>query len=101
MTNADIAWKLRDVIGVDKKPFDPNEIRSKTRSVDIPTEEFKLLSTLPIINGEELFDFENGNGFFNDVLDGDQQCYVMEYKDRVFFIDTQGFNYARYVGEII
>jgi hypothetical protein len=30
-------------------------------------------------------------------LDGDQQFYLVTYKEKIFLVDTQGYDYARYV----
>lgn len=41
------------------------------------------------------------NGFFADVLDGDQQFYTITIDEDLFFVDTQGFNYPRYVTRLV
>jgi hypothetical protein len=100
MENYDIAWVIRDYVDVYRKPFDVDDIKAQTHIDDIPVEIFALFGKLPIVDGEELFEFKT-EGFFKRALDGKQQCYIMEIGDRTFFIDTQGYDYARYVGEII
>jgi hypothetical protein len=100
MENHEIAWAIRDHVRVDRKPFDADEISSRTHVDEIPIEVFELMSKLPIIDGNE-FDFDNEGFFQRGVVNGEQQCYIMEINDRTFFIDTQGYGYARYVGEII
>jgi hypothetical protein len=35
-----------------------------------------------------------------EVLDGDQQFYLFESEGRTFLVDTQGYNYPRYIIEL-
>lgn len=100
MKNSEIAWAIRDYVRVDRKPFNVDEITSTTHVDEIPINVFELMSKLPIVDGNK-FDFDNEGFFQHDVVEGDQQCYIMEINDRTFFIDTQGYDYARYIGEII
>ena len=48
-----------------------------------------IVSNLPIVEFE--------NSFSDFFLDGDQQFYLVTYKERIFLVDTQGYDYARYV----
>jgi hypothetical protein len=99
MTNAELTWDIREYVEVDRKPFDTDDISSKTQLSDIPEDVQEILKQLPILEIEEYFDFNN-QGFFANVLDGDQQIYLLKDENRIFFVDTQGYRYARYVGEI-
>lgn len=36
-----------------------------------------------------------------DTLDGNQQFYVVDNENGIFLIDTQGYNYPRYITELI
>ena len=44
----------------------------------------------------------NPDGFFSDVLNGFQQFYILISDDmeETYFVDTQGYKYARYVSFI-
>ena len=99
MTNAELTWDIREYVEVNRKPFDTDDISSKTQLSDIPQDVQEILKQLPLLEIEEYFDFNN-QGFFADVLDGDQQIYLLKDENRIFFVDTQGYRYVRYVGEI-
>lgn len=100
MENHELTWEIRNYVDVNRKPFNLKEITTKTKLTSLPSKVRTALDTLPVIDGDELFEFEN-EGFFADVLDGNQQIYLMKLNGRTFFIDTQGYSYARYVGEIV
>ncbi len=63
-----------------------------------------LLSLLPTIDlsqiEDEDFD-EDEFSLFDDIFDGDQQFYILIWKGRKFFVDTQGYTYGRYCGELL
>jgi len=92
--------KIRSEIRVVRKPYDMEDDVPKNFLKDISPEINDLIDELDIIDGNNL-DFENGDGFFEDFLDGNVQFFIVEIGDRRFFVDTQGYTYARYVGEII
>jgi hypothetical protein len=98
--NGTLAWEIRDYVEVTRKPYDTDDVYSKTQLSDIPDNIQEVLKQLPVLEREDYFEFDN-QGFFGMVLDGDQQIYLMKDEDRIFFIDTQGYEYARYIGEII
>ncbi len=81
-----------------RKPFDETEIYStqyKSLSDDIK----EVINQLPISDGYKQMD---DNGFFAYKLDGKQQFYVLELENNTFALcDTQGFDYARYVTELV
>ncbi len=102
MENHELTWKIREYVFTDRKPFSPDDLFEKTKYESLPNDIKDAIQSLPKIDGKEYFDFsENGMGFYDDVLDGDVQLYLMEYNNRKFFIDTQGYKYARYVAELI
>jgi hypothetical protein len=100
MENCELTWKIRDYVDTDRKPYDVDDISCKTQLSDIPENIQEILKQLPLLEIDDYFDFNN-QGFFANVLDGDQQIYLLKDEYRIFFVDTQGYRYARYVGEII
>ena len=76
-------------IAYERKPDHPDEIRSSIDFNELHESVREIVAKLPIV--------EFSNSFFDHTLNGDQQFYLMTYKEKVFLIDTQGFNYARYV----
>ena len=76
-------------IAYERKPDHPDEIQSSINFNELHESIRKIVSNLPIVEFE--------NSFFDYFLDGDQQFYLMTYKEKIFLIDTQGFTYARYV----
>jgi hypothetical protein len=102
MKNSDLTWIIREHVSVDRKPFSPDDLTEKTEIDLLPSIVWGMMQHLPKIDGNNYFDFsEEGHGFFAEVLDGDVQIYLMEWNGRLFFIDTQGYKYARYVGELV
>ena len=102
MENYELTWKIRAHVETDRKPFCVDDLVCQTPFNSLPSEIQEAINNLPKINGHEYFRFgDEDHGFFSDVLDGDQQLYLMEMDGRKFFIDTQGYKYARYVGELI
>ena len=73
----------------ERKPDHPDEIRSSMNFNEIHESVREIVAKLPIV--------EFKSSFFDGILDGDQQFYLMTYKEKVFLVDTQGYNYARYV----
>ena len=76
-------------INYERKPDHPDEIRSSMNFNEIHESVREIVAKLPIV--------EFKDSFFDGILDGDQQFYLMTYKEKVFLVDTQGYNYARYV----
>lgn len=91
---------IRSEVMVARKPFSPEDDVPKNSMRNLSKNVVNLLKEVTKIKPK--FDFsENGNGFFEDLLDGDIQFYIAKIGNRKFFIDTQGYNYARYVGELV
>lgn len=76
-------------IAYERKPSHPDEIRSSINFNELHESVREIVSNLPIV--------EFPNSFFDYFLDGDQQFYLVTYKEKIFLVDTQGYNYARYV----
>jgi hypothetical protein len=94
-TNAQIANILREFITVDRKPSSLDDL-PQTSEDKLPPNIKDLLNQLPVMEIDD--DFNT----FEDCFDGNQQIYLLEHEDgRKFFVDTQGYTYARYVGELV
>ena len=76
-------------INYERKPDQPREVRASMNFNEIHESVREIVAKLPIV--------EFKSSFFDGILDGDQQFYLMTYEDKVFLVDTQGYNYARYV----
>jgi hypothetical protein len=76
-------------IAYERKPSHPNDIRSSINFDELHESVRGIVSNLPIVEFE--------NSFFDFFLDGDQQFYLVTYKEKIFLVDTQGYDYARYV----
>ena len=76
-------------INYERKPDQPHEVRASMNFNEIHESVREIVAKLPIV--------EFKDSFFDGILDGDQQFYLMTYKERVYLVDTQGYNYARYV----
>lgn len=97
--NAVTAWWIREYVDTCHKPVRLQDIDTATPYSAIPEAIRRQLRDLPVIDFLRLY-FGHPEGFFRDVLDGKQQIYLMRAGTRVFFVDTQGHSYARYIGEI-
>lgn len=76
-------------IAYERKPNHPDDIRSSINFNELHESVRGIVSNLPIVKFE--------NSFFDYFLDGDQQFYLVTYKEKIFLVDTQGYDYARYV----
>ena len=76
-------------IAYERKPSHPDEIRSSINFNELHESVREIVANLPVV--------EFPNSFFDYFLDGEQQFYLVTYEDKVFLVDTQGYNYARYV----
>jgi len=76
-------------IPYERKPDHPDEIQSSINFNELHESVRGIVSNLPIVEFE--------NSFFDYFLDGDQQFYLVTYKEKIFLVDTQGYDYARYV----
>jgi hypothetical protein len=73
----------------ERKPAYPDDIRSSINFNELHESVREIVSNLPIV--------EFPGSFFDYFLDGYQQFYLVIDKEKVFLVDTQGYNYARYV----
>jgi hypothetical protein len=76
-------------IAYERKPDHPDEIRSSINFNELHESIRGIVASLPIV--------EFPGSFFDYFLDGDQQFYLVTDKEKIFLVDTQGYNYARYV----
>ena len=79
----------RPTLDYERKPNHPDDIRSSINFNELHESVREIVSNLPVV--------EFPNSFFDYFLDGDQQFYLVTDKDKVFLVDTQGYDYARYV----
>ena len=82
-----------------RKPFRGEDVITSVDYNKFSTEAKIELNRLPVIVIDEKF---NPDGFFSDVLNGMQQFYILISDDmeETYFVDTQGYKYARYVSFI-
>jgi hypothetical protein len=73
----------------ERKPAYPEEIRSAIDFNDLHESIREIVANLPVV--------EFKNSFYNGILDGDQQFYLMTCDGQIYLVDTQGYDYARYV----
>ena len=73
----------------ERKPDQPHEIRSSINFGELHESIREIVARLPIV--------EFPGSFFDYFLSGEQQFYLVTYKGKVFLVDTQGYDYARYV----
>ena len=76
----------------ERKPDHPDEIRSSINFSELHESIREIVARLPIV--------EFPNSFFDYFLNGEQQFYLVTYKEKVFLVDTQGYDYARYVVQL-
>ena len=76
-------------LAYERKPDHPDEIRSSINFNELHESVREIVSNLPVV--------EFPNSFFDYFLDGDQQFYLVTDKEKIFLVDTQGYDYARYV----
>jgi hypothetical protein len=76
-------------LAYERKPDHPDEIRSSINFNELHESVREIVSNLPIV--------EFPNSFFDYFLCGEQQFYLVTYKEKIFLVDTQGYDYARYV----
>jgi hypothetical protein len=73
----------------DRKPAYPEEISSSINFNELHESIRGIVASLPIVKFP--------GSFYDYFLDGDQQFYLVTDKEKVFLVDTQGYDYARYV----
>jgi hypothetical protein len=73
----------------ERKPAWPEEIRSAIDFNELHESIREIVTNLPVV--------EFKNSFYNGILDGNQQFYLMTCDGQIYLVDTQGYDYARYV----
>jgi hypothetical protein len=73
----------------ERKPAYPDDIQSSVNFNELHESIRGIVSNLPIV--------EFPGSFFDYFLDGNQQFYLVTDKEKIFLVDTQGYDYARYV----
>ena len=73
----------------ERKPAYPEEIRSAIDFNDLHESIREIVANLPVV--------EFKNSFYNGILNGDQQFYLMTCDGQIYLVDTQGYDCARYV----
>ena len=73
----------------ERKPAYPEDIRSAIDFNELHESIREIVTNLPVV--------EFKNSFYNGILDGDQQFYLMTCDGQIYLVDTQGYDYARYV----
>ena len=73
----------------ERKPAYPEDIRSAIDFNELHESIREIVANLPVV--------EFKNSFYNGILDGDQQFYLMTCDGQIYLVDTQGYDYARYV----
>jgi hypothetical protein len=76
-------------LNYERKPDQPSDIKTSINFNELHESIREIVSNLPIV--------EFPNSFFDYFLDGYQQFYLVIDEGKVFLVDTQGYNYARYV----
>jgi len=91
---------IRSEVLVARKEDSPNDCPST--NVEELSENIKyLLEELPIMNLSNIEDLDEDEfSLFDDYFE-DEQFWILIWKGRTFFVDTQGYSYARYCGELI
>ena len=73
----------------ERKPAYPEDIRSAIDFNELHESVREIVTNLPVV--------EFKGSFYNGILDGDQQFYLMTCDGQIYLVDTQGYDYARYV----
>jgi hypothetical protein len=94
--------EIRAYVGVSRKEDSPEDV-VKTELSELPNYIIELLGELPVMDLSKLDDGEYDEdefSLFDDIFEN-EQFWLLIWKGRTFFVDTQGFTYARYCGEIV
>ena len=76
-----------------RKPTSIDEVRASFNAAEVDEEVLQLISYLPAIKAKDLNELDGK-------LSGNIQYYVLYIDGVPYLIDTQGFDYARYVSRI-
>lgn len=94
--------EIRAYVGVSRKEDSPEDV-VKTELSELPNYIIELLGELPVMDLSKLDDGEYDEDEFSlfDDIFANEQFWLLIWKGRTFFVDTQGYTYARYCGEIV
>ena len=94
----DVYEELTD-LEMTRKPFRGEDVFTSVDYNELSTDAKIEINKLPVVVIDEKF---NPDGSFSDVLNGFQQFYILISDDmeETYFVDTQGYKYARYVSFI-
>ena len=96
--NHELAHEVRKEIPCTRKPFSLGECSTEVNYEDLSLTCKNILEVIPKVKIEEFKE----QGLFTRCLRGPQQIYIIVDNDGTeYFCDTQGYDYARYVGRII
>jgi hypothetical protein len=96
--NHELAHEVRKEIPCTRKPFSLGECTTEVNYEDLSLTCKNILEVIPKVKIEEFKE----KGLFTRCLRGQQQIYIIVDNDgSEYFCDTQGYDYARYVGRII
>jgi len=87
-----------------RKPNNPDDVTFKVGVEEMSDEFKKQLKKLPII--ELPYDYFSYGSFFDDFrqypnIKKENQYFLIKWNRNTYFVDTQGYEYARYVTKII
>ena len=82
-----------EMIEMSRKPGNLAEV-TDTNFQNLPEAVKEALTALPEYDYTEYY---NQYGFFANVLGDDEQFHIITIDELVFFVDTQGYGYPRYV----
>ena len=98
--------EIRNWVYVDRKENRPEDCVVNDLN-KIPQRIKDMLKILPTIDTSMLVEYDNEGiehpinvdnfSLFDDWF-GDNQFWILKHKDKNYFVDTQGYSYARYCG---
>ena len=80
----------------ERKPYNQTDVYSSVTLKDLPEDIRTAIFNMKKIIVKDVDDLS----FFKDRLDGNVQFYVLYINQEPYLVDTQGFDYARYVTKI-
>ena len=83
----------------DRKPGDFADVRSIIDFTTLPAADQAAFLELDILNAKD----EGITSPFSDIAEfwGDTQFFLLEFEGDLYFVDTQGYNYCRYVAKVV
>jgi hypothetical protein len=93
---------IRSEVQVARKEYHPGDC-PETLVKSLSPKIVDLLQQLPTLDLSQIEDEdfnEDQFSLFDDYF-GSEQFWMLIWKGRKFFVDTQGYTYARYCGELI